>query len=1059
MKPGLFALSLSLVITFGSLSCLRSNAAVDAGSVEKLRSNIERARSSKKSTELSLALYALGQYFSDARDFAQAEPYLREALFVDRQGKDPNAVFNDLTAVAIVQTCQKHFDEAEKTYLEAAALAAEVKSDKLERSCYTSLGSNAIYAGQYDKAKQYFLKAQEIAAKTNDYVGEAESRYSLALLLKKTGDIKGALEQTQAAKKLLGEGNSEVFYGQVCINLARLKEFVGDMQPAVLDCKEAVQTFNSCGESEPEGDALMTLGNMHLFLGQTEDARRAFDRAAELYRTEENQTKLTSVMVKQGSASADLGNFVEALRLHSEAAAAARTLKNDDLLAQALYECGNDYYLQGASEQALAKFIELSNLIKSGVSLTDSDTQADTLSAIAMCYGAMGQFEAAKNYYQQALDKQKASGSKFGEITCAISLACLYLNSGQESAYKQQYDTVCALLEQVPPADKGSREFKRRDAGVAFNHAQYLNMIGQMDQSLPVYKKAVDGFASLSDKKNELRALNGMGLTYIRLGEKSGKPDDYQAGLKCYLASQPLASACGSPEGQWDCAIGLGTCYRALGDKEKAESNLRKAIGLFEKEKSQLSRDDSKTYSLDLRSASFKELVALLFDQGRFDDALEIVERGRARAFLDLLEGRKSGSVRLAAGDVVPGQKLIATAGSDRAVEVVPRASQFVQDTVVSSASVKAPDLAEIKSLIKESGSTIVEYYVCADKLYIFVASPDGNVKAVAVPVTEVTLTKNVTTAYKEIISPPKSITDLKAGNERRQNALIELNKLLIEPIKTLLPGSADDVITLVPHAGLFKVPFAALLDAGGRMFVEDHTIAVVPAVGVMRATHKLAASAAAGNSLLAFGNPAMKLVGGLGALPYAEKEVNKIAEIFGAPNSTVKIGAAATKAALRELAPKANIIHLATHGLIDEDKPMDSAVLLATTASDDGILSVKDILQLPQLKTKLITLSACQTGRGKISGDGVAGLSRAFIIAGTPSVMVSLWNVDDVMTEYQMNLFYKEYLGGATKARALRNAQLKTVEFMEKGFPQAGARIRANPRYWAAFQMIGEYK
>jgi CHAT domain-containing protein len=119
----------------------------------------------------------------------------------------------------------------------------------------------------------------------------------------------------------------------------------------------------------------------------------------------------------------------------------------------------------------------------------------------------------------------------------------------------------------------------------------------------------------------------------------------------------------------------------------------------------------------------------------------------------------------------------------------------------------------------------------------------------------------------------------------------------------------------------------------------------------------------------------------------------------------------------------------------------------------------VKDILQLPQLKTKLITLSACQTGRGKITGDGVAGLSRAFIIAGTPSVLVSLGNVDDVMTEYQMNLFYKEYLGGATKARALRNAQLKTVDFMEKGFPQAGSRIRANPRYWAAFQMIGEYK
>jgi CHAT domain-containing protein len=139
----------------------------------------------------------------------------------------------------------------------------------------------------------------------------------------------------------------------------------------------------------------------------------------------------------------------------------------------------------------------------------------------------------------------------------------------------------------------------------------------------------------------------------------------------------------------------------------------------------------------------------------------------------------------------------------------------------------------------------------------------------------------------------------------------------------------------------------------------------------------------------------------------------------------------------------------------------MDSAVLLSGKGSDDGILSVKEILQLPPLKAKLVTLSACQTGRGKITGDGVAGLSRAFIIAGTPSVLVSLWNVDDVMTEFQMEAFYKDYLSGEHKARALRDAQLKTIAFMEKGLPlgttAGGAKIRANPRYWAAFQLVGD--
>ncbi len=84
-------------------------------------------------------------------------------------------------------------------------------------------------------------------------------------------------------------------------------------------------------------------------------------------------------------------------------------------------------------------------------------------------------------------------------------------------------------------------------------------------------------------------------------------------------------------------------------------------------------------------------------------------------------------------------------------------------------------------------------------------------------------------------------------------------------------------------------------------------------------------------------------------------------------------------------------------------------------------------------LKAKMVVLSACQTGRGKITGDGVVGLSRAFIIAGAPSVVVSQWNVDDVMTEYQMGEFYKAFLAGKSKVAALREAQIKTIGFMDR--------------------------
>ncbi|MBX9721637.1 MAG: CHAT domain-containing protein, partial [Candidatus Obscuribacterales bacterium] len=231
------------------------------------------------------------------------------------------------------------------------------------------------------------------------------------------------------------------------------------------------------------------------------------------------------------------------------------------------------------------------------------------------------------------------------------------------------------------------------------------------------------------------------------------------------------------------------------------------------------------------------------------------------------------------------------------------------------------------------------------------------------------------------------------------------------------------------------------------------------PAIGVMRATQKLEQQVSSmPDKLLALGNPITKQIAFLGTLPYSEKEVQNIAALFGPGNSVVKIGQDANKQTFEELASQFSDVHLATHGLVDEENPMQSSLILAPTQKDDGLLTVKDILAMKEIKAKLVVLSACQTGRGKITGDGVVGLSRAFIIAGTPSVLVSQWNVDDIITEYQMKSFYKSYLAHAGRSKALRQAQLDTIKFMESGSAaKAGTGIRANPRYWSAFQLIGE--
>jgi CHAT domain-containing protein len=180
--------------------------------------------------------------------------------------------------------------------------------------------------------------------------------------------------------------------------------------------------------------------------------------------------------------------------------------------------------------------------------------------------------------------------------------------------------------------------------------------------------------------------------------------------------------------------------------------------------------------------------------------------------------------------------------------------------------------------------------------------------------------------------------------------------------------------------------------------------------------------------------------------LPGAQKEATDIAQLL---NTKALTGKQATKAAILPKLSNARIIHLATHGLLDDFKGLGvpGAIALApdgTGELNDGLLTSNEIFDL-KLNAELVVLSACDTGRGRLTGDGVIGLSRSLITAGVPSVIVSLWSVPDAPTASLMTQFYQNLQKNPDKAQALRQAMLTTM----KNHP--------NPRDWAAFTLIGE--
>jgi CHAT domain-containing protein len=187
--------------------------------------------------------------------------------------------------------------------------------------------------------------------------------------------------------------------------------------------------------------------------------------------------------------------------------------------------------------------------------------------------------------------------------------------------------------------------------------------------------------------------------------------------------------------------------------------------------------------------------------------------------------------------------------------------------------------------------------------------------------------------------------------------------------------------------------------------------------------------------------------------LPETEVEVAAIAATNRTPMKKVLVGRRADEKTFKTLAPQYATIHLATHGVLDNKEPLNSYVLLTKTEDEtenDGLLHAREIIDL-DLDADLAVLSACETGNGRISpGEGVIGMSWAFLVAGARSVVVSQWRVNSASTARLMENFYQvtarqSDLNGRNKSQAIREASLRLLK----------DRRYRHPFYWAGFVLV----
>jgi CHAT domain-containing protein/predicted negative regulator of RcsB-dependent stress response len=431
---------------------------------------------------------------------------------------------------------------------------------------------------------------------------------------------------------------------------------------------------------------------------------------------------------------------------------------------------------------------------------------------------------------------------------------------------------------------------------------------------------------------------------------------------------------------------GVARSELALGQKQAAAEAVGRALGGVDAVRAKFRSEEFKMGLFSDLQSVFERAVGLYSDVGDARRAFEVSERSRSRALLDAVRGR----ARL----------------SDEAAATVDLAT--LQRTL-------APD------------ERVLQFHALPDRLQAWVVSSSG-IQATSIAITRDDLTELVETFRNSVV-------------RGRRAAIANADKLgaaLLGPLK-LAPGER---LIIVPHGPLHYLPFQALrLD--GRYVIETHPVSVAPSMSIavqlaQRSPHVDAA-------LTAFGNPRIE---DKYDLPGAEVEVRQLARLF--PRNSIYMGAAATKTQFRDVASRAPLMHVAAHAEADQIDPLYSRILLANEGGRQNFLEAHEILGLPMQGNALVTLSACESGLGRIAkGDEVLGFTRSFLSAGTSSLISSLWPVSDDATAILMGTLYAELAKGRDIQQAMQAGQLAVLKEPRM----------SHPFFWAPFNLIGNWR
>lgn len=633
--------------------------------------------------------------------------------------------------------------------------------------------------------------------------------------------------------------------------------------------------------------------------------------------------------------------------------------------------------------------------------------------------------EAKKAYF--FVDRQAQIGI-LGTLGLAFAL------NGERAQALQMGDRLSGL-NIVNPVMKASRNFAVAKIYVALNEfGKALDEIQKNDPSAHVMLSNLFFGAMMSGQSmavyEEIPRKFMLSKCLMETGKLSAARDGYDA-----LLEMPQIRENGDI--YWMLLFDRGKIAEHDGDFKGAIDFYDRAVEVIERQRSTINTESSKIGFVGDKQALYFRLIQVLLQQAQYERAFEYVERAKSRALVDLLASKKDFAVRgsdpddirvaLAANELAEAEAVIQDVALDKSNsrDLRIKARKALLDKAPELASfvtVMSPPIGELLAALPKD-EALVEYYYQGNDMFAFILDHE-RVQAVRLDANG--LAAEVQNLRKALEAP---------SSPAWQKSSYVLYQRLWQPLENRLAGRN---VIVIPHGALHYLPFAALQDKEGRFLIDRFSMRFLPSASVLRYLRQAMPKKSA-ERLFVLGNP--DLGDPALDLQFADAEARQVAALF--PESQALFRQDASKSNFRKFGVLFPRIHFATHGKFQADEPLKSGLYLAKGADTEGVLTVSEIYSM-NLDADLVTLSACETGLGKITnGDDVVGLTRGFLYAGSRSIVASLWSVDDKATAQLMTAFYRN-MATLNKGQALRQAQMET----RKDFP--------HPFFWAAFQLTG---